>query len=48
MGLDSFFALKSIRERLKRDYDDSNLFFFPCNESFRFLISTRCSAHFDS
>ena len=23
-------------------------FFFTCNESFKFLISTRCSTHFDS
>ena len=28
MDLDSFFALKSLWERLKRDFDDSRLFFF--------------------
>ena len=28
MGLDSFFSLKSLRERLKRDFDDSKLIFF--------------------
>ena len=48
MDLDGFFALKSLRERLKRDSDDSKLIFFTCKESFRFPISTRCSAHFHS
>ena len=48
MDLDSFFALKSLRERLKRDFDDSKLFFSTCKESVRYLISTRCSAHFGS
>ena len=28
MDLDSFFALKSLWKRLKRDFDDSKLFFF--------------------
>ena len=46
MDLDSFFALKSLWERLKRDFDDSRLF-FHFQESVRFLISTRCSAHLD-
>ena len=27
MDLDSFLSLKSLRERLKRDFDDSKLFF---------------------
>ena len=27
MDLDGFFALKSLRERLKRDFDDSKLIF---------------------
>ena len=30
MDLDSFFALKSLQERFKRDFDDSKLFFFTC------------------
>ena len=47
MDLNSFFALKSLRERLKRDFDDSKPIIFTCRESFWFLISTRC-AHFDS
>ena len=48
MDLNSFFVLKSLWERLKRDFGDSKLFFFPCKESVRFLISTRSSANFDS
>ena len=48
IDLDSFFALKSLRERLKGDFDDSKLIFFTSGESFSFLISTCCSAHFDS
>ena len=30
MDLESFFGLKSHRERLKRDFDDSKLIFFTC------------------
>ena len=48
IDLDSFFALKSLRERLKGDFYDSKLIFFTSGESFSFLISTCCSAHFDS
>ena len=48
MDLDSFFAFKSLRERIKRDFDDSKLFFFTCKESFRFLIYTRRTAYIDS
>ena len=48
IDLDSFVAIKSLRERLKGDFDDSKPLFFTCKESFRFLIPTRCSAHFDS
>ena len=48
IDLDSFFALKSLRERLKRDLNILSSLFFTCRESFRFLISTRCSANFDS
>ena len=48
MDLNSFFALKSLPKRLKRDFDDPKLIFLTCKEIFRFLISTRCSAYFDS
>ena len=48
IDLESFFALKSLRERLKRDFYDSKPFFSTCKESVRYLISTRCSAHFGS
>ena len=34
MGLDSFFALKSLRERLKREFDDSQLIFFHLKRKF--------------
>ena len=34
MGLDSFFPLKSLRERLKRDFDDSKLIFFHLQRKF--------------
>ena len=34
MDLDSFFMLKSLRERLKRDFDDSKLFFFHLERKF--------------
>ena len=47
IDLDSFLSLKSLRKRLKQDFDDSKLIFFTSGESFSFLISTRCSAHFD-
>ena len=42
------FSLKSLRERLKRDFDDSKLIFFLCKEIFRFLISIRCPADLDT
>ena len=48
IDLDSFLSLKSLRKRLKQDFDDSKLIFFTSGESFSFLISTCCSAHFDS
>ena len=35
MDLDSFFALKSLRERLKRDFDDSKLIFFRLQRKFQ-------------
>ena len=35
MDLDSFFALKSLRERLKRDFDDSKLIFFRLQRKFK-------------
>ena len=34
MDLDSFFALKSLRERLKLDFDDSKLIFFHLQRMF--------------
>ena len=34
MDLDSFFAVKSLRERLKRDFDDSKLIFFNLQRKF--------------
>ena len=34
MDLDSFFAVKSLRERLKRDFDDSQLIFFNLQRKF--------------
>ena len=47
MDLDRFFDLKSLRERLKRNFDDSKLF-FHFERKFWFLISTRFSPYFDS
>ena len=34
MDLDSFFSLKSLRERLQRDFDDSQLIFFHLQRKF--------------
>ena len=34
MNLDSFFALKSLWERLKRGFDDSKLIFFNLQRKF--------------
>ena len=36
IDLDSFFALKSLRERLKGDFDDSKLIFFHFRRKFQF------------
>ena len=35
IDLDSFFALKSLRERLKRDFDDSKPIFFNLPRKFQ-------------
>ena len=43
-----FFTLKSLLERLKRDFDDCKIVFFFClQETYRFLISTCYFAHLD-
>ena len=41
------FTLKSLLERLKRDFDGSKIVFFSLQASYRFLISTCYFAHLD-
>ena len=43
----SMFTLKSLLERLKRDFDGSKLFFFSLQASYWFLISKCHFAHLD-
>ena len=42
------FTFKSIRERLKRDFDDPKSFLFSFNASYRYIILACCFAHVDS
>ena len=45
----SMFTLKSLLERLKRDFDGSKIFFFfSLQASYRFLISTCPFPHLDN